>query len=104
MVRLGDGTDESHRRAQRALDELWPYTAEWFAPDAVADAGIGPRWVDSHDAWLAAVRPVLDEATLTIPAPTAFRGAGRIGVHSEYLGHLLSEMQYLQRAYPGATW
>ena len=55
-------------------------------------------------AWEATVRPVLEEATLTVPAPTAFRSRGKLGVHSEHLGHLLTEMQYLQRAYPGAQW
>ena len=108
VVRLGDGTDESHARMQRAVDELWPYTAEWFAPDAsddaLARAGIGVSWSVARGAWTDAIVPVLEEATLVVPAGTAFRSTGREGVHSEHLGHLLSEMQVLQRTYPGATW
>lgn len=108
VVRLGDGTEESHTRMQRALDELWPYTAEWFEPDArdaaLADAGIATCWSGARGAWNHAVRPVLDEATLVIPPDTPFRSTGRVGIHSEHLGHLLTDMQYLQRTYPGATW
>lgn len=108
VVRLGDGTDESHARMQRAIDDLWPYTEEWFVTDvndaALAQAGIAACWSGFREAWNGAVRPVLDEATLEIPASTAFRSTGRIGVHSEHLGHLLTDMQYLQRTHPGATW
>ncbi len=108
VIRLGDGTLESHERMQRALDELWPYTAELFAPspiDAAArDVGIGVPWPDLHPAWKAAVDGVLAEATLVAPEPTAFLSRGKFGVHSEHMGHLLAEMQFLQRAYPGATW
>jgi ring-1,2-phenylacetyl-CoA epoxidase subunit PaaC len=107
-VRLGDGTDESHARMQRALDDLWPYTAEFFAPDAVDDevaaASIGPAWSTLAPAWERAVLPVLQEATLTVPARTPFLSHGRQGRHSEHLGHLLAVMQHLQRAYPGAKW
>ena len=108
VVRLGDGTDESHARIQRAVDELWPYTEEWFAPDtgdeALAGAGIAVCWSNTRGAWTDAVTLVLEEATLVIPAGTAFRSTGRLGVHGEHLGPLLSEMQVLQRTYPGATW
>lgn len=108
VVRLGDGTDESHRRMQRALEELWPYTAEMFVPtpvdEAVRSAGIGVEWASLRAGWEAAVLPVLTEATLDVPAPSAFRSQGIFGVHSEHMGHLLTEMQYLQRVYPGATW
>lgn len=108
VVRLGDGTAESHERTQAALDYLWPYTAEFFAAnptdEAIAAAGIGPAWCELEAAWEAAVVPVLNEATLTVPARTPFKSYGKFGRHSEHLGHLLSEMQYLQRTYPGAQW
>lgn len=108
VIRLGDGTAESQRRTQAALDYLWPYTAELFAADAADDAveaaGIGPAWSALAPDWEAAVRPVLAEATLTVPARTPFRSFGRFGRHSEHMGHLLATMQYLQRTYPGAQW
>ena len=108
VVRLGDSTAESHARTQGALDYLWPYTAEFFAAnptdEAIAAAAIGPAWSELEAAWAAAVVPVLNEATLTVPARTPFKSYGKFGRHSEHLGHLLSEMQYLQRTYPGAQW
>ncbi|MBX9630187.1 MAG: phenylacetate-CoA oxygenase subunit PaaC [Burkholderiales bacterium] len=108
VIRLGDGTDESHARMQRALDDLWPYTAELFAAtpvdDAVRTAGIGVDWASLRTGWEATVLPALDEATLGVPAASAFVSRGKLGVHSEHMGHLLTEMQYLQRTYPGATW
>jgi ring-1,2-phenylacetyl-CoA epoxidase subunit PaaC len=108
VVRLGDGTDESRGRMQRALDELWPYTAELFAPspvdEAVRGAGIGVEWSALRAAWDTTVLPVLDEATLRVPAPSSFLSRGKLGLHSEHLGHLLTGMQHLQRAYPGANW
>lgn len=107
-VRLGDGTEESHARMQRALDDLWPYTAEFFAPDpvdaAIEAAGIGPAWSSLAPAWEREVLPVLESATLAVPARTPFLSRGKQGRHSEHLGHLLAEMQYLQRTYPGAKW
>ena len=108
VVRLGDGTNESHQRMQAALDYLWPYTAELFASDetdaAVAAAGIGPAWHKLEQAWEADVVPLLEEATLTIPARTPFRSFGKFGRHSEHMGHLLASMQYMQRTYPGQQW
>jgi ring-1,2-phenylacetyl-CoA epoxidase subunit PaaC len=108
VVRLGDGTDESRARMQRALDTLWPYTAEFFsaaAEDRVIEAAaVVPAWSALEPAWDAVVRPVLEVATLTTPAPTPFRSRGKHGQHTEYMGHLLTEMQYLQRTYPGGTW
>ena len=108
VIRLGDGSAESHERAQAALDYLWPYTAELFAPTpadaAVAGAAIGPAWSELEPDWAALVAPVLDEATLGVPTRTPFRSYGKFGRHSEHLGHLLAEMQYLQRTYPGARW
>lgn len=108
VVRLGDGTAESHARTQRALDYLYPYTNELFDTDATdeaaAAAGIGPLPATLAMAWQAQVLPVLQEATLTVPAAVPFRSTGRRGVHSEALGHLLGEMQVLARAHPGAVW
>lgn len=112
VVRLGDGTDESHAKMQAAIDDAWRFTGELFADDAVdqdvAARGIGCELAALREPWLAHVREVLEEATLTIPDETAanhlaYRG-GRQGKHTEELGYVLAEMQYLPRAYPGATW
>ncbi len=97
LIRLGDGTDESHRRAQDALDTLWPYTGELF--EAFPAAPAPPR-----DAWLHEVAPVIVRATLTQPTDAWMHSGGRGGCHTEHLGHLLAEMQVLPRTYPGATW
>jgi len=108
VIRLGDGTEESSGRSQRALNYLWPYTAELFEPtpadDALATAGVGPAWGDLERDWEAIVLPVLGEATLTVPARTPFKSYGKFGRHSEHMGHLLATMQYMQRTYPGAQW
>jgi ring-1,2-phenylacetyl-CoA epoxidase subunit PaaC len=107
-IRLGDGTDESHARMQRALDALWPYTHELFETDAVEAAvarqGIGVEGASLGAGWLGALRPVVAEATLALPADSAFRSTGKLGRHSEHLGYLLAEMQSLHRRYPGAAW
>jgi ring-1,2-phenylacetyl-CoA epoxidase subunit PaaC len=112
VLRLGDGTPESHARMQRAVDALWPYTGELFVDDAVdtdlATRGIGCELAALHPQWLAHVRESLDEATLRLPEldprPIAAYRGGRQGRHTEALGYVLAEMQFLQRAYPGATW
>lgn len=108
VIRLGDGTEESHARMQAALDALWPWTGEMFAGDevdaALAGEGIAPDPADLRPAWDATVGEVLAEATLARPAGSFFHRGGRAGRHSEHLGHLLAEMQFLQRAYPGAEW
>lgn len=108
LVRFGDGTPESHRRAQRALDNLLPYTNEWFAADAVDDAavraGIGADCGVLHARWLGILRPLADESTLRWPENSAFRSTGKQGMHSEHLDYLLAEMQSLHRAHPGARW
>ncbi|MGV2865860.1 1,2-phenylacetyl-CoA epoxidase subunit PaaC [Achromobacter sp. ESBL13] len=112
VVRLGDGTDESHAKMQAAIDDAWRFTGELFADDAVdqdvATRGIGCELAALREPWLAHVREVLQEATLTVPDETAanhlaYRG-GRQGKHTEALGYVLAEMQHLPRAYPGATW
>ncbi len=108
VVRLGDGTEESSRRMRQALDELWPYTAEWFADDEVDTAAaanrLGPAWHSLKTDWLGMVMPVLQEATLAVPPDTPFKSSGKRGVHSEHMGFLLAEMQALPRAFPGAVW
>ena len=107
-VRLGDGTDESKQRMQQALDYLWPYTNEFFAPmpddAAIAESGFGVAWAALRPEWEQVVLPVLAEAELKVPARTPFLSHGTSGRHSEHMGHLLSELQYLQRTYPGNTW
>ncbi len=107
-VRLGDGTEESRGRMQRALDYLWPYTAEFFADDdadrAAHAAGLAPLPSSLQVAWEGLVLPVLAEATLAVPPRTPFLSHGRRGRHSEHMGHLLAPMQALQRAHPGANW
>lgn len=108
VVRLGDGTAESHDRAQRALDELWPYAGEPFLDDdvdrAAASAGLAPLPSTLAPAWRATVERVLAEATLAQPADPWWQRGGRQGRHSEHLGYLLAEMQVVHRAHPGAVW
>lgn len=109
VVRLGDGTDKSHRMMQAAFDDLWSYTGELFqdgaAELALAEAGAAPLPSSLRDAWLEHVRAVFARATLQVPSPEAWmHKGGKQGVHSEHLGYLLAEMQFLQRAYPQATW
>ena len=108
VIKLGDGTEESHARAQRALDELWRYTGELFLTDAVdarlAEAGIAPDLAEVERRWSAQVRDVLDRATLAMPTAGYMQRGGRVGRHTEHLGHMLSEMQIVARSHPGAQW
>ena len=111
MLRLGDGTEESHRRVQKAIDDLWRFTGELFAPDdvdrAMLDAGVAPDLAALRPKWESLVRDVVSRATLTIPndAPrVASTRGGRTGAHTEHLGHMLAEMQIIARSHPGATW
>jgi ring-1,2-phenylacetyl-CoA epoxidase subunit PaaC len=109
VVRLGDGTEESHARMQAALDHLWPYVGELFVADAVdeamAEAGIAPRLSEVQEKWEAIVTETLEEATLTRPERRFdVHTGGKQGRHTEHLGYILAEMQFLQRAYPGAEW
>jgi ring-1,2-phenylacetyl-CoA epoxidase subunit PaaC len=107
-VRLGDGTEESHRRVQAAVDELWPYTHELFLPDeltgrlAAESIGVDPAAL--RDGWLSTVEKILAEATLNRPADGWAPSGGRQGRHTEALSYLLAEMQSLHRAHPGARW
>ena len=108
VITLGDGTEESHSRAQAALDDLWRYTGELFIADdidrEVASAGLGVDPSTLSDRWNAEVARVLGEATLTIPKSGYMQRGGREGKHTEHLGHLLSEMQIVARSHPGASW
>ena len=108
VVRLGDGTAESRRRTETALNTLWRYTPEWFAADAVDEAahasGLGPRWSDVQPEWRDEMAQILAAASLSIPQDSAFRSTGKQGVHSEHMGFILAEMQHLQRSFPGGVW
>jgi ring-1,2-phenylacetyl-CoA epoxidase subunit PaaC len=109
VVRLGDGSDESHRRMQAAFDGLWMYVGELFDADEV-DAVLDAQQIASdvsalREPWLARLRETFAEATLTLPDPGAWmQKGGKQGRHTEHMGYLLAEMQFLQRAYPGAQW
>ena len=107
-VRLADGTEASRRRVDAALGDLWRYTSELFGADAVDEhahaARLGPRWADLQAPWLAEITAVFEEAGLALPKGSGFRSTGTRGVHSEHMGHILTEMQHLQRSFPGGVW
>ena len=108
IVRLGDGTEESHARAQAAIDVLWAFTGEMFAVDdserGLIDAGIAIDPAPLRSQWLKTIASVVSEATLALPKNDWMQQGGRSGRHSEHLGHLLSELQSMPRTFPGATW
>ena len=108
VARLGDGTEESHARAQAALDELWPWTGEFFQADDVdrelAQAGIGVDLESVKAPWEMLVRDQVKRATLEIPGTPMRMTGGRTGRHTEHLGHMLAEMQIVARSHPGAKW
>jgi ring-1,2-phenylacetyl-CoA epoxidase subunit PaaC len=108
VVRLGDGTAESRRRMQEALDLLWPYAGELFLADAtdaeLAAEGIAPAPESLRAAWDERVDATLAAATLRRPEGSFVQKGGKRGIHTEHLGFILAEMQFLQRAYPGASW
>jgi ring-1,2-phenylacetyl-CoA epoxidase subunit PaaC len=110
MLKLGDGTEESHHRVQKALDDLWRFTPELFAPDdidrAMQEAGVAPDLAALRPTWESLVLDVIERATLTLPHDTPARGprGGRSGAHTEFLGHMLAEMQIVARSHPGAAW
>jgi len=108
IIRLGDGTEESHVRAQAAIDDLWAFTGEMFAVDdsecGLIDAGIAVDPLLLMPEWLVTVTDVTREATLSLPENDWMQQGGRDGRHSEHLGHLLSELQHMQRSFPGASW
>ncbi len=108
VIRLGDGTEESHRRMQAGIDALWRFVGELFVGDdveaAMVEAGVGVDPSTLQEAWEERVSDVVSQATLSVPDDPFQRMGGRVGFHSEHLGHLLAEMQWMQRAYPGMEW
>ena len=108
MLRLGDGTEESHRRVQDALEELWVFTPELFEMDTLEvgllQQGIAVDRRLLQSSWAVQVADILEQAKLSMPQDGWQIGGGRDGIHTEHLGHLLSEMQFVQRAYPGLEW
>ena len=108
VLRLGDGTEESHRRMQKAFDDIWMYTGELFETDAVDEfmirEGIGVDLNNIKASWNQYMNELLAEATLERPADGYMQTGSRKGIHTEHLGYILTEVQYLQRAYPGAKW
>lgn len=108
VKRLGDGTAESHKRVQEAVDVLWTYTNELFleteADKTMVQEGIGVDLSKLKDTYYKKVTEVLEEATLTVPESKYFQKGGKQGIHTEHLGYLLSDLQYMQRAYPGMNW
>jgi len=108
VIRLGDGTDESHARMQAAIDDLWMYTGEMFAPDLIElpliEMGIAADVRELAAPWRQHVDAVLGAATLKAPEGVFMQQGGKRGEHTEHLGHLLAEMQVLPRAHPGARW
>jgi ring-1,2-phenylacetyl-CoA epoxidase subunit PaaC len=108
MLRLGDGTPESHARMQGAIDDLWAFTGEMFETDnserALIESGIAIDPAVLYPRWLKTVSGIVSEATLALPGAGWMQKGGRSGRHSEHLGHLLSELQSMQRTFPGASW
>lgn len=103
VIRLGDGTDESHERMTNAIKELWPYTGEMFLEASYeTEAGIDIKMI--KQLWNEKVNAVLNEATLQMPEKVFMHSGGKTGKHSEHLGYVLAELQYMQRAYPDSQW
>lgn len=108
VLRLGDGTEESHRRMQDAIDQLWQYTGELTTPNEVdnmmAEEGIAPDLSKIKPRWDDLVLPIIKAAGLSIPENVYMQKGGKEGVHTEYLGHILTDLQFMQRAYPNSEW
>ncbi len=108
VKRLGDGTEESHNRIQQAVNDLWPFTNELFemtdADQQAAEPGIGVDVFKLKDKYYAEVTELLKEATLDIPESKYFHKGGKHGVHTEHMGYILADLQYMQRTYPGNKW
>jgi ring-1,2-phenylacetyl-CoA epoxidase subunit PaaC len=103
VIRLGDGTEESQIKILNAIDELWRYTGELFIP-AVYEKACGIDVTALQNDWIQNVTQIFDEATLPVPVNTFMQTGGKEGIHTEHLGYILTELQYLQRTYPGAKW
>ncbi len=108
VKRLGDGTLESHQRMQKAIDYLYPYTEELFQETpietAMKEEGIGADLINVKQGYLANIKPILEEATLTFPDNPYSKSGGKTGIHSEHLGFILTDLQYMQRTYPNMEW
>lgn len=109
VMRLGDGTQESHEKIQEALDDLWPYTGEMFQPaDWENELSTGSAGIDIQNVkqdWLKKITGIIEKSTLQLPDVNAWmQSGGKKGIHTEHLGYILTEMQFLQRAYPGCEW
>ena len=103
VIRLGDGTEESHKRIMKAIDELWRYTGEMFVPaEYEKEAAIDFNKIKLE--WLSKVKEIFSEATLIVPAKTFMQMGGKEGKHTEHLGYILAELQYMQRTYPDCEW
>jgi len=108
VIRLGDGTEESHERITKATDELWSYTGELFIAvnyeQQSASQGFGVDPGILKESWKNKIKEIFSEATLTIPTTSSQHSGGKKGIHSEHLGFILTELQYMQRTYPNSTW
>ncbi|WP_124981065.1 1,2-phenylacetyl-CoA epoxidase subunit PaaC [Nonlabens xiamenensis] len=108
LKRLGDGTEESHHRVQQAVDDLWIYTDELFhstaSSKAMMEAGVAPDMLQLREYYYEKVEQLLETATLKVPEVEYFQKGGKKGMHSEYMGRILAEMQYMQRTYPNSRW
>lgn len=103
VIRLGDGTEESHQRMIKAIDEIWRYTGEMFLPaDYEKETGIDFELLRGE--WHKKVTTIFEEATLSIPEKVFMQSGGKTGTHTEHLGYILTELQYMQRAYPNSEW
>ncbi len=103
VIRLGDGTEESHTRMLKAIEELWRYTGELFIP-AVYENETGIDFLSLKNDWLQKVKTIFNEATLPVPENVFIQTGGKTGTHTEHLGYILTELQYIQRTYPGCEW
>lgn len=108
VICLGQGTEESQRRLRQAVQDLWPYTAEIFVDDAIDEHAVqtqlGPGWSTLKAAWLTEIQNIFQRAQLNCPNDSPFLSYGKAGRHSEHMGYILAEMQYLQRAFPEGVW
>lgn len=107
-LRLGDGTEESHDKIQQSFNDVWMYTGDLFVQNEsdaeIIKAGIGPDMKNLYPVWKANVKAVLEEATLKMPEESWMQSGSKAGKHTEHMGYLLAELQYMQRAYPGCEW
>ena len=108
IVRLGDGTDESHKRIQNAINDLWTYTDELFhqteSDKAMIIEGVGVDTSKLKEEYYNHISEILGEATLEVPDLKYFQKGGKQGIHTEHMGYILAELQYVQRAYPNMSW